>query len=110
MAKNMQKIRKICKQYAGFDGIALYCMQYAKCAKQMCTTCKICNRHFQYAEYALPTLLMTLFPVLLVTASHGRIQRAVPGFISHPWGFFRRLRGGMQENAAGFCRLRAPVP
>ncbi len=49
----------------------------------------------------------TLSPVLLVTASHGRSRRAVSGFISHPLGFFRRLRGGMQEYAAGFCPLRA---
>ncbi len=49
--KICKNICKICNQYAGFDVLALYCMQYAKY--------KICKHHFQYAEYALPTLLMT---------------------------------------------------
>ncbi len=35
MQKNMQKICKICKPYAGFDDITLYCMQYAKYEKNM---------------------------------------------------------------------------
>ncbi len=54
----------------------------------------------------------TLSPVLPVTDSHGRAQRVVPGFISHwhPQGIFRRLKGWMQEHAAGFCSLRAAVP
>ncbi len=51
----------------------------------------------------------TLSPVPPVTASHGRAQRAVPDFITHPQGIFRRLKGGMQEHAAEFCP-RAPVP
>ena len=62
---NMQicKIKcKICKQYAGFDDIALYCMQYAKYAKKICTICKICS-HFQYAEYALPTSSLLMLRV-----------------------------------------------
>jgi hypothetical protein len=50
----MQKICKIGKQYAGFHDISLYCMQYAKYAKNMHDSmiCKICKRHFQYAGYA----------------------------------------------------------
>ncbi len=74
---------------------------------------KISDRHEPVSPVVthLPIFLdrSTLSPVLLVTASHGRSQRAVPGFISHPRGFFRRLRGGMQEYAAGSCPLRAPV-
>ena len=44
-----KKTCKICKQYAGFDDTDLYCMQYAKYAKQyannmqnMNSICKIC--------------------------------------------------------------------
>ncbi len=47
----------------------------------------------------------TLSPVLLVTVSHGRSQRAVPDYISHPQGIFRRLKGGMKEYTAGVCPL-----
>jgi hypothetical protein len=34
MQKNTS-MQAICKQYAGFDDITLYCMQYAKYAKKM---------------------------------------------------------------------------
>ncbi len=41
-----------------FDDFAVYCLQYAKYEEKKCTICKICQTQFQYAEYALPTLLM----------------------------------------------------
>ena len=58
--KYANKYAQYASNIAGFDDIALYCMQYAKYAKKICTICKICKRHFQYAEYAPPTLLMMI--------------------------------------------------
>ena len=51
----------------------------------------------------------TLFPALPVTASHGQ---AGPGFktIFPTHRDLPKLKGKMQERAAGFCPLRAPVP
>ncbi len=50
----MQNMQAICR----FDDFVVYCPQYTKYAKKICTICKICQTQYQYAEYALPTLLM----------------------------------------------------
>jgi hypothetical protein len=53
--KICKKICKICKQYAGFDDIAVCFMQYVKFAKNMhdmqnmqtsFSICRICTAHF----------------------------------------------------------------
>lgn len=50
----MQNMQAICRFWWHCSILHAIC----KICKIICTICKICKCHFQYAEYALPTLLM----------------------------------------------------
>jgi hypothetical protein len=52
--KICETICKICKQYAGFDDIALYCMQYAKYAKKYARYAKYANVIFNMQNMHCP--------------------------------------------------------
>ncbi len=65
--------KKICKKYAKYASNmqVLIILLYFVCNMQnmqntICTICnlKICQTQFQYAEYALPTLLMLKVPAV----------------------------------------------
>ncbi len=59
---NMQNIQKNMQNMQAMCRFSWYCSilhAICKICKIICTICKICKHHFRYAEYALPTLLMS---------------------------------------------------
>ena len=95
MQINMQNMLAICR----FGSDCLVLTVICRICKILCSICPICYDDFQYAQYALPTLLMSQSHLWL--APSGREDNVAPG--PGRWG--RRV-AGEAENGPGPSHLR----